>query len=69
MFVLSYARAARAAAAERTSALGQAARNGKPVRIPLWPSAGQETFSVLGLQNLPCGVAGVGQIVPWSKEL
>lgn len=66
MFVLS---SARAAAAERTPAVGQAARNGDPFRSPLWASAGRENFSVLGAQSLPCGVAGVGQVMQWSKEL
>lgn len=41
MFALS---SARAAEAKRTPALGLAARNGDPVRTPLWAAQGARTF-------------------------
>lgn len=50
MFALS---SARAAEAKRTPALGQAARNGDPVRTPLWAAAGRENFSVWGPRAFP----------------
>ena len=63
MFVLW---SARAAAAERALALGQAAGSRALVPSPLWTSVGGR-FSVLGAQSLPCGVFRVGGMVSGSK--
>lgn len=58
MFALS---SARAAEAKRTPALGLAARNGEPVRTPLWAAAGRENFSVWGPRAFP------EELLEWAR--